>query len=763
MNMTKHLVLSILIAQSLLAAGAARAVPLEDDRYTVSIDPGAGMFTVTDRASGKTVLADGKLSGRGGTAKAVAPLDPAFGRGNGVEVAYADGGREVVALFPALPFVTFRSTFPNRGGEALVLNHVPTVSAAVLGDIPLAQVRTLGTGGLLEPAKNPGSYAFLAVADPATRGGVVSGWLTHDRASGVVFSPVEGGAARVRAELDYGRLRIKPGEEAAGELFAIGGFDDARIGLEAYADAVAKVYAIHLPPHRPGYCTWYMEKHGGASNEQFLGELSDYAAKNLKPYGFDFVQIDDGWQQGIKSNGPKKNFTAFDPKGAYPSGMKEMARRISDLGLTPGIWFMPFAGNYQDPFFQSHTDWFVKGEDGKPFDTRWGGTCLDMTHPGARDYVREVVGRIGNEWSYRVFKMDGFWTGSGTRQMYVNNGYVDDHIGEAVFSNADKTNIEALRDGIKLVRRAAGPGTFLLGCCVSQNMRSFGGSFGLLDAMRVGPDTGSHQIGAPHASRLWFLNGRVWWNDPDCVSVRASTPLPMARLNASFTAIADDLFYNSDWMPDFPADRLDILRRYMPSHGLRSRPVDVFESPIARVWHLADTRSPQRRDIVALYNWDKAAAHVACTPERIGLPAADAYVGFDFWADQFIPQFKGELAADLPRESCQVLAIRPVSDHPQLISTSRHITQGMVDVTDESWDGSGVLSGVSQVVGEDPYELRIVMPAKDASWHLSGVNVAADAAAAGAKAEGAQRGFEVRVTIRCATSRAIKWSVRFTR
>ena len=56
-------------------------------------------------------------------------------------------------------------------------------------------------------------------------------------------------------------------------------------------------------------------------------------------------------------------------------------------------------------------------------------------------------------------------------------------------------------DCLRLVREAAGPNVFLLGCNIPQNMRSFGGAFGLVDAMRVGPDTGSSRIGAPHASR----------------------------------------------------------------------------------------------------------------------------------------------------------------------------------------------------------------------------------------------------------------------
>ena len=424
---------------------------------------------------------------------------------------------------------------------------------------------------------------------------------------------------------------------------------------------------------------------------------------------------------------------------------------------------MPFAGTWDDPFFKDHQDWFVKNPEGKPYDTAWGGSCLDMTRPDVREYLRGNVKRIAGEWGYKVFKMDGFWTGSATKQVYVNDGYREDDMGDATFADPDKTNIEALRDGAKLVREAAGPEVFLLGCCVSQNMRSFGGSFGLLDAMRVGPDTGADRIGAPHASRLWFLNGRVWWNDPDCVSVRANTALEQARLNASFTTIAGALFYNSDWMPDFPPERLDILRRCIPSHNLSSRPVDVFENQPARIWHLPDTRGAARRDIVALFNWGQAPAAISCPVARIGLPPAKEYVGFDFWANKFVPPFKDELRADLPAGgSCRILAIRPVSDLPQLLSTSRHVTQGIVDVTDEKWTADKTtLSAVSKVVADDPYELRIVVPVADASWRITGVGVSPEDQAAGVKAQFKQEGPHIRATISSPLSREVRWQAQF--
>lgn len=692
----------------LCALGVATAhAQLENEFLKLTLAPD-GKFQITDKATGRTVVTDGKL---------------------------ADAANTEITAPAKLPFVLFRRTLVAPG----TVNQVPVLSAKVA--VP-GELKTIGTGGLQSPDKNTGSYAWLAIADPQTRNGIVGAWLTHDRGSGVVFSPVTNGEVRIAAQIDYGRLRVKNATPT--ETFVLGYFADTRLGLEAWADAVAKHYNIKLLPQTAGFCTWYTEKHSRACDETNLMVLASCAAKELKPFGFDFVQIDDYWQSGISKNGPKRGFMNANPTGPYPSGMKATADNIKKLGLSPGIWFMPFAGTYYDPIFAPHQDWFYKGPDGKPFETRWGGTCLDMSVPGAREYLKQLVNRIAHEWGYKVFKMDGAWTGTGTRLMYVNNGYKWDEMGEAAPADPDKTQIENYRDGFKLVRQVAGPDVFLLGCCVSQNMRSFGGAFGLLDAMRIGPDTGAGHIGAPHASRNYFLNGRVWWNDPDCVSVRVRTPLDQARVNASFTAITGDLFYNSDWMPDLPAERLDILKRTIPSHNLPSRPVDYFENDPARIWHLPTPN----RDIVALFNWGKSPLSITCAVERIGLPAASEYVAFDFWKKRFLPPFRGAVTANLAPGSCRVIAIRPVDDHPHVLSTSRHVTQGIMDVLEETWDAATkTLSGTSRVVANDPYELRVVVPVGANSWR--------------ALPPAVQDGPNIRLAFTNATSADVKWQIKF--
>ena len=359
--------LALILAFSFTVRAADGPLRISNKLLQVTFDPSQGQFTITRIGSQRPFVTSGRFAQSHGTARMelIAPLQV-------IEVTYLDGGQDRIVVAPGAPFAEFQSKLVNRGTEAKLLNRVPLVSVSVnltgaAGGVSARDWKTLGTGGLTAPDHNPGSYAWLAVTDAKTRNGVVGGWVSHDRGGGVVFSKIEGGQVRLEARIDYGRLRILPGKSAETETFALGWFDDARLGLEAWADTVARVYSIKLPPLPTGYCTYYSEKHGGSCDEKHLVALAEFAAKHLKPYGFEFVQIDCDWELGTGGNGPAKNFMQHNPKGPYPHGMKATAANLRKLGLMPGIWFMPFAGTYNDPCFADHQDWFVKRSDGKPY------------------------------------------------------------------------------------------------------------------------------------------------------------------------------------------------------------------------------------------------------------------------------------------------------------------------------------------------------------------------------------------------------------
>jgi hypothetical protein len=746
------------------ASGAFASETLRGGSLTVTVDQGGYAIQAQGRPA---PFAVGDLRHRG--AVKIAPVkDSAFGEGQALVVTSENGEEESFAVFSDLPFVLHRSTLVNTGAVAAAWNKVPLMQATLDLGKSASQLSALGTGGLKSLAQNVGSYAWMAVADPDSGSGVVGGWLTHERGNGVVFTRIDDGKPGMEARLEYGRLLVEPGKSLTTETFVIGWFADARLGLEAWAGAVARRLDIHLPPMPTVYCTWYDNVHGGAGNARALAELSAFAAKTLKPYGLSCVQIDDGWQMGDpKGNGPRKNFSAFDPKGPYPKGMKPTADVLQADGFTAGLWILPFGGTWNDPFFAPHQDWFVKKSDGKPFDTAWGGTALDMTHPGARDFVKGEIRQAVHDWGYRYLKLDGLSTGAGVQPQYVNDAWKEDNFGDGFFHDPSKSNMEVFRDGLRMVREAAGPGTFILGCCAPQNMRSYAGVFGLVDAMRMGPDNGGSwngwKVSPDFGSRNYHLNGRIWWSDPDPVYVREGIPLESARCMASWNAISGQMISLSDWLPTLPANRIDIIRRCIPGHGVAARPVDLFRSWPPRQWVVADQRPDrQRRDVIGLFNWSDKAEEATLPLDRAGLPQAEEYIAFDFWSRELLKPFKTTLSLTVPGSSCRILAVRPLLPRPFLISTSRHVTQGILEVKKEGWDAAAnALQGTSAMVANDTYELRIVARAPQSDWSLVNAEVSDADRDAGVVITASATDGLVRAFIQSATSRNVSWTLRF--
>jgi hypothetical protein len=280
-------------------------------------------------------------------------------------------------------------------------------------------------------------------------------------------------------------------------------------------------------------------------------------------------------------------------------------------------------------------------------------------------------------------------------------------------------------------------------------------------------DGGSIVTGPIRGSHLYFLNGRVWWNDPDPCYVRAAVKLNHARLLTSWMALSGMFVLDSDWLPGLPPERLDILKRCLPPHHATARPVDYFDSGMPRIWLATDTHQSIRRDVLGLYNWGSNAKVIGYDCAKAGLDSQKTYYAFDFWSNSVVSSFKGTFQFEVPAESCRVIAVRAVEGHPLLVSTSRHVTQGMVDVEGEKWDGTAcILSGVSQIVGHDPYELRVAgindggRNRKLISVSISEKAMSAGVTAAAEPAGSCEEGWR-RVLITSKDSRPVAWSLKF--
>jgi hypothetical protein len=166
--------------------------------------------------------------------------------------------------------------------------------------------------------------------------------------------------------------------------------------------------------------------------------------------------------------------------------------------------------------------------------------------------------------------------------------------------------------------------------------------------------------------------------------------------------------------------------------------------------------------VIGLFNWSNEAEELSLPLAGMGLPQADEYTAFDFWSRDFVEPFKTTLQLRVPGAACRILAVRPLLPRPFLISTSRHVAQGILEVKREVWDAKAkTLAGRSEVVADDDYELRVVARAPSASWSLVKAQVSPGDAAAGVTITAAGTNGLVRALIKSPLSREVEWTLRF--
>ncbi|WP_035610891.1 alpha-galactosidase [Haloferula sp. BvORR071] len=720
-----------------------------DENGTLSAKAGEKVFFTAPFALGENA----KFSA--GEIPAGSPL------GAGKMLADAASGDRILVLKDS-PFLYIRRDARKR--ELIAPSKGMNVVTATLdAGVAASQLKGASPLGHFDPASNKGQHLFMAIADPATNHGIVAAPVIIDAASPVLFSRVENDKVQLTLQNQYGAAVPPALPPFGGDWWAIGYFDDARLGLENYASEFARINKLKMKQLPVGLMTWYCEKYGGALNQDAVVEISEFIAKNFKDYGYEFIQIDDLWQNGIKSNGPAKDFSKVAAKGPYKDGMKGPADKIRNLGLRPGLWLLPFGTNETDPDLKRVNDFIVHKPDGSPFTTNWSGTSIDSSHPEGAAYVKEMMRRTVKDWGYTYLKLDGIHMAMATKQTYTARDYLQDDFGNAVFHDKTMSNMQVGRHGLDAAREGAGPDAFLLACAAPQNERSLAMCLGKFDAIRVGPDScqtwaGSTSIveGVRSATALWFQNGRTWWIDPDSIYAQGPRfPLNEVRCFASFITLAGMLNNMTDWAPNYPAERMEVLRRTMPAHQLTSvRPVDYFQNDPARIWDLHYQVGGTTRHTVGLFNWSDAPLTIEVTAESLGLDPAKGYHLFEFWSKTH-DRFSGKISRSLPGRSCLVLAVTPESAEPAVLSTSRHITQGAVDLLKANWENEA-LTGTSKVVANDPYEIRIAPHGKK----LSGVSLGAEDQAAGVKAGLVEKDGLVLVTLTAPKNRTVQWQVK---
>lgn len=447
-----------------------------------------------------------------------------------------------------------------------------------------------------------------------------------------------------------------------------------------------------LPP--AGWCSWYFYYQEIGEDE--VKRNTDWIAQNLRDYGAVYVQIDDGWQGTGHGLGENRDWTTIDKR--FPGGMAGLATYIKSRGLKPGIWLAPHGQSNEAVVKKNHGVFMLK-PDGTSVSNTWEGRfLLDPSTAESQQYLKDLFSTL-SRWGYEYFKIDG--------QPIVVREYRNQ---KSSMKNPTGDSDELYRGTLASIRVAIGPDRYLLGCWVVPLE-----GVGLMNGSRIGADVLPNWDGFKFALRAtmeyYFLHNIAWYTDPDVLVVRSPLPLEQARAWATLQGLTGQSLLTSDRLTDLSAERVELLRRVYPAVDIV--PMDLFKSERnKRIWDLKVNHLGRNYDVVGVFNFDETRpSPIYVGWKDLGLPEDQPVHVFDFWNKEYLGAWEKGVSLDLAPASTRVLTLLPQQDHPQLISTSRHLTQGWVDLVSQAYNAANnSYQGRSKIVRNDPYEIRFVFP-----------------------------------------------------
>jgi alpha-galactosidase len=441
---------------------------------------------------------------------------------------------------------------------------------------------------------------------------------------------------RLRVSLDAEGLVLAPGHSwELEELFVTSGTDREAMLSELAARIGAHHPRLRHDPPPAGWCSWYW--YGPRINAAAITSNLDWIARNLPQLRY--IQIDDGYQPTMGD--------WLETGKAFGGDVRGVLGEIRSRGFAPAIWVAPFVASENSHLFQQHPEWFVRDQTGKPLRSDrvgFGGWrqgpwyCLDGTHPQAQQHLESLFHTLRNEWECTYFKLDANYWGA------IHQGkHFDPHA----------TRIQAYRLGMEAILRGAGSEAFVLGC-----NHPLWPSLGLIHGSRSSGDINRSWgtfagTARQNLLRAW-QNGKLWWNDPDCVLLvdrpagnstrrRQAEPLSDAQYVFHATAIyaAGGLVLDGDDLTLITPARRAILEKLLPPTGRAAR----FENEDLSIGmtNLADGRVTY-----ALFNWADGPA------DRTIKPAARSRLK-NVWTGDDLGEHEGSYVVRLPGRSATLI------------------------------------------------------------------------------------------------------------
>lgn len=613
--------------------------------------------------------------------------------------------------------ITIQVSLDNDGEEEVRLQCIGIELDAEL-DGALCLVNTVDQSpvSIVSSSEEFDSHAFTLLHRPDSGASLIVGFSSLMRGTCHVRRSEGEEGSGLEAVADYHGYLIDAGEKLNSESFWIATGSDAQRLLGEWADALADQHGALKSGELPvGWLGWaWTDALADEPAEKLILETAAAIAElGLGELGFNTI-----WSSlaNLPNVTPGKGFEVDERQ--HPRGLEWLASELAEQSLALGLWYAPF---WKPDTPEERERWAqatLLDADGAPLrqDKRWpygdqaniaaeerlGFLCLDGSHARVQQELRDLFS-CWREWGIGYVMCDFLEAGSGPLTTAAASG------GHPHLESRAVAGAEVLRQGLGAVRAGAGEQMVLLG---SSGPLLEG--VGLLDAMRVSIDycegrpriPGAFFHPATYIQDDWPRHRAVLTN----VAARAplhrrlfksatshmltlDEPLPAgeARIAATLAAMAPGVLFCGDDLRSMHPQRLALLKRCLPvleDGELRS--VDLFtahrdgRTPSLLLRHIERTWDDW--SLLAAFNLETDCCVHQLTADDLELDSANDWLLFDFHARRLLGELGQGVKLAVPAGDVRLLRISRRREHPWLLSTDLHLSQGGASVNSVAWD-----------------------------------------------------------------------------
>jgi alpha-galactosidase len=541
------------------------------------------------------------------------------------------------------------------------------------------------------------------------RTGVLVGFLSQRQAFGSLEARIGGPSPSLRLWANGDHARLDPGARLLTDWACLQFVDlDGDDPLGPYLDAVAAENSARSSASVPvGWCSWYYFFQNVSQDD--VAACLSWAEEHRGETPLSLIQIDDGFQAEVGD--------WLETNARFGDGMTALQERIRGAGFQPGLWLAPFVAKPGARVVQEHPDWLLYDRQGRPANAGliWNTRtrALDPTHPAVLEHIERLIRTATHKWGFDYLKLDFLYAGALAGQRH----------------DPTVTRAQALRRCLEVIREAAGPDAFLVGCGCP-----LGSGIGVFDAMRISsdvaprwkpaylgiepffqaePDFPSARNAIRNVLTRAHLHRRWWVNDPDCLLLRKQTrsgpgegrkPAPKeaeqhlaeteVQCLATAIALSAGSLIVSDHLPELGPERLAWLGRLLPPLPRAARVLDWFDRSYPTQLLLPLSGAIGEWALMALINWQDRPQTLEMDLASIGLMGRAPFHLVDFWRGEYQRLESPHLSVGVPPHGAALMAVRPVTQAPGWVGDTLHVSQGLI-VERWSVDGPQLSAGLA--------------------------------------------------------------------